>query len=225
MGGDLGYTIGRDSELRLGYDVGRRTFRLRVGDPFLPEAEGKEEAVRMRWVYDGQDSATIPDLGLAAHLRLWWFLDAPVATDTFRQGEAGVSHFFPFKGSNRLILAAKGAVSFEDNVPAPYQFTLGGPFNLGAYDTDEFRGDNFLLGTAGYLRTMGRLPDFVGGSIYLGGWLEVGSAFDDFDAATFHTSFSAGLLMDTALGPFFFGGSVGEDGSTRFYFTLGRLFK
>jgi NTE family protein len=225
IGGDLGYTIGRNSEFRLGYDFGRRTFRLRVGDPFLPEAEGKEEVARMRWVYDGQDSATIPSRGLSANSHLLWFLDAPAASDTFRQGEAGVSHFWPFKESNRLFLAAKGGASFDDNVPAPYQFTLGGPFNMGAYDTDEFRGDNFLLATVGYLRTMSRLPDFVGGRIFLGGWLEVGSAFDEIDEAAFHTSFSAGLLMDTALGPFFLGGSVGEDGSTRFYFALGRLVK
>jgi NTE family protein len=224
-GGDLGYTFGRNSEFRLGYDVGRRTFQRRIGNPLLPEAKGKEEVARMRWIYDGQDSATIPSRGLATRMHLRWFFDAPLATDRFRQGAARISHFLPFKGSNRLILAASGGASLDDNVPGPYQFTLGGPFRLGAFDTDEFRGDHFFLGSVGYLRMMGRLPDFVGGPIYLGGWLETGSAFDDFDAATFHTSLTAGLLMDTALGALLLGGSVGDDGSTRFYFALGRTLK
>ena len=38
----------------------------------------------------------------------------------------------------------------------------GGPFRLGAFDSDEFRGDSFLLGSLGYLRNSMTMKLVVG---------------------------------------------------------------
>ena len=59
------------------------------------------------------------------------------------------------------------------------QFPLGSPFRLGAYDSGEIRGDHYYVATGGYLQQLGRLPDFMGGPVFAGGWLENGDAFDD----------------------------------------------
>ena len=75
------------------------------------------------------------------------------------------------------------------------------PLLLGAYDPGELRGDHFAVLTAGYLRGVGRLPDFLGGPIFLGGWLENGSAFDDLDKAKLRTNGSVGAILDTLIGP------------------------
>ncbi len=75
------------------------------------------------------------------------------------------------------------------------------------------------------MRTIGRLPDFVGGPIYALGLAEVGSAYDTFDMAEFNFSASAGVLLDTSVGPLFVGYAVGDDGSGRFYFMLGRFIR
>jgi hypothetical protein len=95
---------------------------------------------------------------------------------------------------------------------------------LSAFDDEEFRGQNAILGQVGYLRTIGRLPDFVGGPVYIAGLAEVGSAHESIDQADFRFSGTAGLLMETALGPFFVAYGVGDDGSNRFLFSLGRWF-
>ena len=52
--------------------------------------------------------------------------------------------------------------SFGD-VPLPTeQFAMGLPFRLSAYDAGEIIGPNYYVATAGYLRHIGRLPDFLG---------------------------------------------------------------
>lgn len=71
---------------------------------------------------------------------------------------------------------------------------------------------------------MGRLPDFMGGPISAGGWLENGDAFDNWNDATVRTHASFGLIMDTLVGPVIVGGSAGFDGRWRTYLGVGRVF-
>ena len=72
---------------------------------------------------------------------------------------------------------------------------------------------------------MGRLPDFLGGPVFAGGWLENGDAFDDFSQASWRTNGSVGVVMDTLLGPVIIAGSWGFDGRWRSYVGVGRIFR
>ena len=51
-------------------------------------------------------------------------------------------------------------------------------------DAGEMRGRHYYVATGGYLRQVGRLPDFMGGPVFAGGWLENGDAFDEWSRAT-----------------------------------------
>jgi NTE family protein len=44
------------------------------------------------------------------------------------------------------------------------------------------------------------------------------------NASKFPNDVAAGLLAETALGPFFIGGSVGDSGHRKWFFQLGRVF-
>ena len=68
------------------------------------------------------------------------------------------------------------------------------------------------------------MPDFLGGPIFVGGWLENGSAFDDIDDAKLRTNVSLGVLADTLIGPVLLGGSFDFSGAWRYYIGVGRLF-
>ena len=57
------------------------------------------------------------------------------------------------------------------------------------------------------------------------GFFETGSAYDPYDAADWHGSGSAGVVMDTILGPLLVAGAFGDESSAKFYFTLGDLFR
>ena len=105
------------------------------------------------------------------------------------------------------------------------KFALGMPFRLGAYDAGEILGPNYYIVTGGYLRQVGRLPDFMGGPIFAGGWLENGDAFDEWSRAGWRTNGGVGLVMDTLVGPVIVAGSWGFDGRWRTYLAVGRTFR
>ena len=69
-----------------------------------------------------------------------------------------------------------------------------------------------------------RLPDFLGGTVWFGGWLENGSAFNDIDTAKWQTNVSTGVLADTLIGPTLLAASIDVRGGWRYYIGVGRLF-
>jgi NTE family protein len=136
-------------------------------------------------------------------------------------GEA--SHFWSSGERGRFFAVGGGGTSFN-NQPLPTdQFTLGRPFHLGAQDQGEFVGDHYYILTGGYLHQLGRLPDFMGGPVFAGGWIENGDAFNSGEAK-FRTNASGGIVLDTLVGPVILAGSAGFDGSWRTYIGVGRIF-
>ena len=225
---DVGVAFGRFSELRLGVASARREFELDAGQGIFPDIEGLESLARLRWVVDAQNDPIVPERGFRSLLAVDWFFETPADQKEFGKAELRTSSFLPLSEKNRLFFLGDLGTTFGNRVPGIYQFTLGGPFRLGAFDVDEFRGDNYFLASLGYLRRMGRLPDFVGQEIYLTGFAESGSVFEepeDITSSRVYASFGGGLVLETALGPFFLGAGVGDDGSGKIYFSLGTLFR
>ena len=101
----------------------------------------------------------------------------------------------------------------------------GTPFRLGGFASGELSGPNYYVATGGCLRRIGRLPDFVGGPVFAGAWLENGDAFDAWRDAGWRTNGGAGVMMDTIVGPVLIAGSWGFDGRFRLYLSIGRLFR
>ena len=228
---DVGYTTGLRSEVRLGYDASDVRLRLRVGPPTLPEASGSDNAASLRWVFDGQNSPMIPSRGLRVRTALRYFFATPDIVDAegsvvaraedVPQGEVVASWFKRVRTRQRLFLAGGAGTSFGDD-PGINQFRLGGALRLGALNADEVRGNNYLLGVVGLLHEWFRLPDVLGGNVYVGGWLEQGSAYDRWSDAKYESSLSAGIVIETLFGPTFLGYSQSlNQGSGRFYISLG----
>ncbi len=219
-GGGFGVTLGATSELQIGYDIGLLDAHVQVGAPVLPRLQGVEQGARVRWVYDGHDDWIVPRRGTRMVAEALWRVEVPGHPGTLRQATFESTTYVP-AGVGRVFVSVAGATSFDD-APAPfYQFTLGGPFRLGAFDVDEFRGSHTAYVAAGYVHRVGRLPDLVGGPIRLVAWFESGSAFETPRDAVVHSDLSGGLLVDTLIGALLVSGSVGDDGSGAFYLALG----
>ncbi len=137
------------------------------------------------------------------------------------QAEARSSIIRPVRADDRLTATLRGGTSFDNDPSAVHEFGLGGPFRLGAFGVDEFRGNHFLYLSLGYLKSLGQLPDILGGPIFLAGWAESGSAFDRIDTARVHSNVSSGFILETFLGPVTFAGSIGDGGSSALYFSIG----
>jgi NTE family protein len=236
IGGNIGVNLGRLDEVRVGALWGRLDASVEVGDPGLPELSGQETRLHARWTHDGQDSPIVPSRGTRVQVLLEHYLDAPQlpaefettrATQDVTQAEMWGSWFHSLAANDRhrLFVSGGGGTSFDGSPLRSEQFALGGPMRLGAFGVGEQRGDHFLQLTGGYLRRFGRLPDFLGGPVFVGGWVETGSAFDEWADAegTVHTSI--GVILDSLLGPVFASYSTSFTGQRRFYFGIGQIFR
>ncbi len=230
-----GVNLGRDNDLRLLITASHVSATIAAGDPGLPEVSGGETRAFLLYRHDGQDSPVVPSRGMRATGTLSHIFSSPTLPESFQaqtdrrndgvtQGDVELSNFWSVRRRDRLFLVAGAGTSFGDHPLPTEQFQLGRPLQLGAYDIGEIRGDHYGVLTLGYLRGVARLPDLLGGSIYLGGWLENGSAFDDIDKAQLKTCASVGAVMDTLIGPVILGASFSFDGNQRYYVGIGRIF-
>ena len=116
---------------------------------------------------------------------------------------------------------ATGGTSFDGHPIS--QFELGYPFRLDAFRIGERRGDHYGVMTLGAARQVGRLPDFIGGPVFVASWFENGSAFDTHENADINSQIAFGLVMDTLVGPAVAGTSIGFDGGFRVFVGIGRV--
>lgn len=229
---ELGLTPGQHTELRGGVEDGYYSAHVKVGNPELPSLSGEQSQLVGRGTYDNQDSPVVPSFGLrlvgsARHVMSTPSIPASFVTDRSNLGltQASLtgSYFWSWSEKANRLFAVGGVGSSFGGLPLPTdQFVLGLPFRLDAFSIGERRGDYFAALTSGYLRSIGRLPDFLGGPIIAGGWVETGSAFDADSTAQIDVHFGAGMILETLLGPALFSYSVGS-GERRLHVGFGRL--
>lgn len=234
VGLNAGVNLGARSDLRMGAYVGRSSASVTVGDPGLPELHGKETGAELVWRLDTQDSPVVPTDGVRSQVQLLRIFSGPDVTvrgepfafdSSVTQLSGTANQFWSIGPRNRVFVYGGFGTSFHDTPLPTNQFTLGTPFRLGAYDAGELRGAHYYVATGGYLRRVGRLPDFMGGPVFAGGWLENGDAFDVWRLAGWRSNGGAGLVMDTIVGPVILAGSWSFDGRWRTYFGIGRTFR
>ncbi|HSB87847.1 MAG TPA: patatin-like phospholipase family protein, partial [Ilumatobacteraceae bacterium] len=224
VGADVGFNVGRLDDVRFRAMTGRLSASVGVGDPGLPDVSGAESIGEIRWRHDGQDSVVVPSRGIRSTAYVQHYFDAPTppedyvtdrVSDGITKAEVTVSSFWSIgnvRRRNRVFVTGGLGTSFDGHPLPTEQFAVGGPFRLGAFDIGEQRGDHYMVATAGYLRQIGRLPDFLGGPAFVGAWMDSGSAFDEWKDMDYAVQTSAGVVVDTLLGPAFVATSVGFDG-------------
>jgi NTE family protein len=234
VGANVGVNVGARSDVRLGAYIGRTTADVEVGDPSLPEIAGRETGTELAWRVDTQDSPVVPSGGVYSNVRLGHAFDAPdISIDTgvvrrsasFTQFAASGNAFWTMGPSGRVFTFGAIGSTLDGDPPPTSQFGLGAAFRLGAYSPGEIRGEHSWVAGGGYLRQLGRLPDFLGGPVFAGGWLENGDAFNEWSDVGWRTNASAGLILDTLFGPVVVAGTYGFDGRWRTYLGIGRVFR
>ena len=230
---NVGVNLGAYSDIRLGAYLGRVDSEVTVGDPGLPAIEGKETVADLTWRVNTQDSPVVPSRGVSARVRTLYIFDGPVIDPPLPTSRSSVglvqlealgSVFHTVRTDDRVFLSWGFGTSFDKSPLQVQQFRLGQPFRLGAFDVGELNGDHYYLGTVGYLRHLARLPDFLGGPLLAGGWLENGDAFNDWKDAGFRSQVGVGVMADTLIGGVLLGGTAGFDGRWGWYISIGRLF-
>jgi NTE family protein len=224
IGADLGYSFGRFSELRVGYEIGSLNTKLRLGAPEIPSVQGLVGQTHMRYLLDHTDDPVIPRRGFSAETNFRWFDQSPGAKFGFPSMDLKLGYFQPITQPASLFLETEGGTIFGATSTGVPQFFLGGPVRLSAYGQNEFQGNQYYLIRAGYLHDLVTLPPFLGKKVYAVGAYEIGKMYGVTTGTEFPNDVAAGLLAETALGPFFIGGSVGDSGHRKWFFQLGRVF-
>jgi len=223
-GFDFGYDSGRRSEVRVGYEIFSGKLDPLIGSAGLPIVSGSTGEFRLRYVWDGQDSPTVPSRGFRVVSSLSRVLQSPGLAQAITQLDVQTSTFAPIDAKTSLFFIASAGTSFHGTA-GPFQvFALGGPFHLGAYLPREFLGNNYGYSSVGFRREFYRLPQLVGGKIYWAGWYEAGTAFNNPDSVVVRGTFNLGVIAETIAGPLALAGSVSPTGQSRVNFSIGRLF-
>jgi len=230
----VGITTAYRVEARVGYTAELVRTDVRIGDSGLPGIDGLQQYVSAQATFDGQTGPTIPERGLFLKADLRRFLQVPdVITpattraadpDTLTSGRLMLSWFHPVGRRGRVFVGGSGGSSFGDTTIVN-AFSLGGPFELGAYYPGELRASNAVVANIGYFHELARFAEGTIGRLWFGSWVDEGSAFEQAASAEFHTNFTAGFVLESPIGPVFAGTSVGIDGRYRVYFSVGPIIK
>ena len=224
VGIDIGYGFSRFTEVRAGYEVGYFDPNLRLGTALIPPNNGRFGDMRLRFLTDHRDDFITPRRGYSAQATFRWYDTNPGARDPFPVMEAQAEYFIPITKPGSIFIVAEGGSTFgSNNIGAP-QFFLGGPSRLSAYGTNELFGNQYYYFRAGYLHEILTLPPFVGRNVYVIGAYEFGKMYNDPTASKLPNDAAVGFLAETAVGPLFIGGSVGDTGHAKWFFELGHVF-
>jgi len=224
IGGDLGYGFGRFSEVRVGYEIGSLNTQLRLGTPQIPVVEGRIGRARMHYLLDYTDDPVIPRRGVSVESNFRWTDHSPGAKDGFPSMDLKLGFFQPISREASVFLEGKGGTTFGTTSTGIPQFFLGGPLQLSAYGQNELQGNQYYLLRAGYMHDLLTLPPFLGKKVYAVGAYEIGKMYGITTGSNLPDDVAAGFLAETAVGPFFIGGSVGDSGHRKWFFQLGRVF-
>jgi NTE family protein len=224
---DLGYDL-RRSEFRIGYESFSGKLSPLVGSAGLPIVSGSTGEFRARYVWDGQDSPSVPGRGSRIVTTVSRVLQSPGLLHPIGQIEIETSNFVAVSPKTSIFLLAAGGSTFRGTA-GPFQvFALGGPFRLGAYLPQEFLGNHYAYSALGFRREIYRLPQIVGRRIYWGGWYEAGTAFgtatNESGPVVVRGTANLGVIADTFIGPIAIAGSVSPTGQSRINFSIGHVF-
>ncbi|MGA8730388.1 MAG: patatin-like phospholipase family protein [Terracidiphilus sp.] len=224
FGTDLGYAVNRFSEVRAGYEIGYLDANLKLGTPLFQSVKGQERGSRFRYVTDHRDDPVIPRQGYSGDFTFHWMDASPGAPAAFPNLESDNEVFKVVSRPASVFLRAQGGSTVGYEKTGIPQYFLGGAAGLLAYGENEVRGNQYYLFRVGYLHRLLTLPPFLGNGLYAVSLYEVGKMFNAPGVSKLPTDGAAGAIVRTALGPMFFGGSVGDTGHGAWFFSLGRFF-
>lgn len=224
LGVDIGYAVSRFSEVRAGYEIGYLDASLKLGTPQFSSVKGQVGASRFRFATDHLDDPIIPRRGYLGELTFHWVDTSPGAPAAFPSLELRTEFFKTISAPSSLFLSAQGGSTLGYDRTGIPQYFLGGTAGLFAYGQNEVRGDQYYLFRAGYLHRLLTLPPLVGSGLYAVTFYEVGKTYNAPDVSRLPNDGAAGVIVRTAFGPVFIGGSVGDTGHATWFFALGRVF-
>jgi NTE family protein len=224
-GVDFGYTFGRSSEMRAGYEAGYQKISEDIGTPVEPTVRGRFGMTSLTYRLDRFDDPMIPRRGERIESTFHFYDTKPGTADFVPTGELrlGVAERIDAKSS--ILFFASGGTSFSTRDTGFPPFSLGGPLRMSAYGLNEFLTNQYFLMQPAFLYRLRELSPLLKQNVYLFSMYEAGKAYGQLaSTAGVAQDGTIGLLIQTLFGPVFFGGSLGDSGHRKFFFNVGKFF-
>jgi NTE family protein len=224
VGGDLGWTLNRFSELRAGYSWNWIRARQRVGLPVFPSVSASREVARVRYNFEGQDDNIVPRQGLRFQARAEYYPRGTALISNYGIGEVRSSYLHRTSKQTSLLAGFSGGATLGPIQSPLLAFDIGGPQRLGAYGINELLVKQYAIGTVGGLYELKNDGNFFGSKVFLAGFAQGGRYAGIDNDAKWPANLTGAIVVKTFVGPMFLGGSIGDRGRHRWYFGVGRFF-
>jgi NTE family protein len=126
IGMDIGYTLSRFTEIRVGYEVGDYDAKLRLGTPEFFSHAGRLGDTRLHFLTDHRDDPVVPHRGYSLDGTFQWFDTNPGANGAFPLMQARADYFLPVQSAASVFVVGEGGTSFGSTHIGVPQFFLGG---------------------------------------------------------------------------------------------------
>ena len=224
VGLDVGSQFTRYGELRVGLLYGKLDATLDTGPPaFAPPPEKVTQAgPRVRLFFDQLDNVHFPRAGYGGVLDVFSSQETFGATSNYTRWETSGTLAHSFGPHTFNVGFRFGGKIGSSALPGYDLFQWGGFLQQSGLPTGALYGGNIAFGRLVYYNRLLHLPFLEG--VYVGGSLEVGRVGDPFVPGSPGTLSSASAFfgLDSLIGPIYLGAGVASNGSSSFYFFLGR---
>jgi NTE family protein len=222
---DLGYMFDRFSQILFGYQIGWLGYSPQIGNrQVLPTVSGRQGITSARYVVDRLDNAIVPRKGVAIGADFSFYDSRPGAQQTFPSMQSTLRFFKPIRTPDSVYFTASGGSTFGYTKTGVPPFNLGAPMRLSAYGLNEIYTNQYMLFQLGYLHQLAQLSPIVGNKMYFNSLIEVAKPYGTPNVSRVPMDGSAAIIIETIFGPVCAGGSWGDSGHRKIFFTLGRIF-
>jgi len=220
---DLGKTFNRNTQLSAEWRMQSLRWSLTNGEDSSTNISGPVQSATLHYAYDNAVTGAVSPRGLRLDVNAGSLFHT-VDSETAPLVQIRASKTYTFREKNIVGFGMNVDTYFRRNVADPLRFTLGGPLRLSASSIDEYRGTDDVLIRSGYLRRIAALPSGLGQGLYVTIAYEAGEIWSPTHSALLRQDGVAGVVAATPLGVLTVGGSIGDAGRRKVFFTLGRLF-
>lgn len=222
---DVGYTFGRTSEIRAGYEAGYQKISEEIGAPVTPVVRGRYGITSLKFRLERFDDPVIPRSGTRVESTFHFYDRKPGTADVVPTVEMRFGLAERMSEKTSVLMFASGGTSFSTRNTGFPPFSLGGPLRLGAFGTNEMLTNQYFLLQPALLYKMRELSPLLRQNVYLLSMYEAGKAYGQSPNTMKVTQdVTIGVLFQTVFGPIVFGGAIGDDQHRKAFFKVGQFF-
>jgi NTE family protein len=220
---DFGRTYGSRAQLAAEWSYEQVRWHTQSGSDGRPDLSGTAQSAVLHFTYNSLNAGQLATRGALFDISAGGLYHA-LASESAPVFRLNTMFTTEFAEKNTVGLSFSADTYFRRNVADPLRFTLGGPMRLSASSIDEYRGTDDGLVRAAYFRRVASLPTQLGDGLYITTAYEGGAMWSPERPAFLRQDGVLGVLAATPLGSVTLGGTIGDAGRRKFFFTFGRLF-